>query len=164
MNVSIASVLWICILAAICCPAFAQRGSRGGDVPVQGYTRADGTYVQPYMRSAPDENVYNNWSTSGNYNPYTGQLGTKNPTTTGSSSGSTYPYFVVPTAETMQDQLQSWIGHYSYQLNARFGQPYKTHKQKDGYSVEYTNLNQRIEFFVDQAGVIWKWKTWAYGF
>ena len=46
---------------------------------VRGYTRRDGTYVQPHYRSAPDGNVYNNWSTRGNVNPYTGQPGTVNP-------------------------------------------------------------------------------------
>ncbi len=27
---------------------------------VQGYTRSNGTYVQPYLRSSPDGSVYNN--------------------------------------------------------------------------------------------------------
>lgn len=47
------------------------------DVYVQGYTRKDGTYVQPHYRSAPDGNFNNNWSTEGNINPYTGEVGTK---------------------------------------------------------------------------------------
>ena len=51
----------------------------GRDVYVRGYTRKDGTYVQPHHRSAPDSNPYNNWSTKGNVNPYTGQMGTHNP-------------------------------------------------------------------------------------
>lgn len=37
------------------------------------------TYVQPYMRSAPDNNPYNNYSSKPNYNPYTGKEGTVNP-------------------------------------------------------------------------------------
>ncbi|WP_211219513.1 hypothetical protein [Desulfovibrio aminophilus] len=51
----------------------------GGKVHVNGYYRKDGTYVQPHMRSAPDGNPYNNWSTKGNVNPYTGQPGYKDP-------------------------------------------------------------------------------------
>lgn len=47
------------------------------DVHVRGYTRKDGRYVQPHYRSAPDGNPYNNWSTKGNVNPYTGKPGTK---------------------------------------------------------------------------------------
>ena len=43
---------------------------------VQGYTRRDGTYVQPHFRTDPDSNRLNNWSTQGNVNPHTGQAGT----------------------------------------------------------------------------------------
>ena len=50
-----------------------------GDVYVDGYFRQDGTYVQPHWRSAPDGNPYNNWSTRGNVNPYTGQRGSVSP-------------------------------------------------------------------------------------
>jgi hypothetical protein len=51
------------------------------DVPVRGYTRSDGSYVAPYIRSAPDGNPYNNYSTQDNVNPYTGQRGTRSPYT-----------------------------------------------------------------------------------
>ena len=47
-------------------PAFA-------DTPVNGYTRRDGTYVQPHMRSDRDSSFSNNWSTKGNINPYTNE-------------------------------------------------------------------------------------------
>ncbi|MGB4257893.1 MAG: hypothetical protein WBL15_09365 [Phycisphaerae bacterium] len=47
------------------------------DVPVRGYYRNDGTYVQPHMRSNPDGNPFNNYSTYPNVNPYTGVQGTK---------------------------------------------------------------------------------------
>lgn len=49
------------------------------DVSVRGYTRQDGTYVQPYHRSNPDGNPNNNWSTKGNTNPYTGREGSQQP-------------------------------------------------------------------------------------
>lgn len=48
-----------------------------GPVAVRGYFRSNGTYVQPHYRSAPDGSFYNNWSTYGNVNPYTGEVGTK---------------------------------------------------------------------------------------
>lgn len=47
------------------------------DVHVKGYYRKDGTYVRPHYRSNPDGNFFNNWSTYGNINPYTGKEGTK---------------------------------------------------------------------------------------
>ena len=46
-------------------------------VHVRGYTRKDGTYVAPHYRSNPDGNFWNNWSTIGNVNPYTGKPGTR---------------------------------------------------------------------------------------
>lgn len=47
------------------------------DVNVKGYFRKDGTYVMPHFRSDPDGYFFNNWSTYGNINPYTGEGGTK---------------------------------------------------------------------------------------
>jgi hypothetical protein len=62
--------------------AFAQ-------VPVQGYYKNNGTYVQPYQRSAPNSTPYDNYSTKGNVNPYTNQPGTITPQTyTAPSPGS----------------------------------------------------------------------------
>jgi len=49
----------------------------GKSTHVNGYYKANGTYVQPHYRSAPDNSVNNNWSTKGNVNPYTGKEGTK---------------------------------------------------------------------------------------
>tara|TARA_B100001029_G_scaffold178623_1_gene185840 strand:- start:531 stop:773 length:243 start_codon:yes stop_codon:yes gene_type:complete len=47
------------------------------DTYVSGYYRSDGTYVKPHYRSSPDSYRNNNWSTSGNTNPYTGKQGTR---------------------------------------------------------------------------------------
>jgi len=52
-------------------------GTAFADVSVRGYYRSNGTYVQPHYRSNPDGNVYNNWSTYPNVNPYTGRTGTR---------------------------------------------------------------------------------------
>ena len=49
------------------------------DTYVNGYYRKDGTYVQPHYRSNADSNPWNNYSTKGNTNPYTGQQGTVDP-------------------------------------------------------------------------------------
>ena len=48
---------------------------------VRGYYRRDGTYVQPYYRTNPDGNPYNNYSFPGNYNPNTGRITSGNPDT-----------------------------------------------------------------------------------
>jgi hypothetical protein len=46
-------------------------------VRVRGHYRGNGTYVQPHMRTNPDNSRQNNWSTSPNVNPYTGAFGTR---------------------------------------------------------------------------------------
>ena len=46
-----------------------------GDVAVRGYYRSNGTYVPPHMRSRQDYAFSNNWTTTGNVNPYTGRKG-----------------------------------------------------------------------------------------
>ena len=46
-------------------------------VHVNGYNKSNGTYVAPHYRSSPNNTKSDNWSTYGNINPYTGELGTK---------------------------------------------------------------------------------------
>jgi uncharacterized protein YdeI (BOF family) len=50
-------------------------GSNPSSHAVQGYTRSNGTYVQPYHATNPDSTQRNNYGTSGNYNPYNGSSG-----------------------------------------------------------------------------------------
>lgn len=49
------------------------------DTYVRGHYRNNGTYVQPHYRTAPNNNIYDNYSTKGNINPYTGKAGTVDP-------------------------------------------------------------------------------------
>lgn len=44
-------------------------------VRVRGYPRRDGIYVQPHYRSNPNKFKFDNWSSRGNSNPYTGKRG-----------------------------------------------------------------------------------------
>jgi len=44
-------------------------------VKVDGYYRSDGTYVNPYYRTAPNKTNKDNFSTRGNVNPYTDKSG-----------------------------------------------------------------------------------------
>jgi hypothetical protein len=62
------------------------------DTYVRGYTRSDGTYVQPHYRSDPDGDPFNNYSSRGNTNPYTGQRGTVDPFKAPSKPYGTSPY------------------------------------------------------------------------
>jgi len=72
------------------------------DQNVSGYYRSNGTYVQPYVRSSPDNTVTNNYSYQGNTNPYTGQTGT-NPYTHDLTS----PNYTGPNS-------QGQVGHSGY--------------------------------------------------
>lgn len=47
------------------------------DTYVDGYTKANGTYVEGHYRSSPNDTVSDNYSTDGNENPYTGEEGNR---------------------------------------------------------------------------------------
>jgi len=49
------------------------------DVWVRPYVRSDGTMVQGHWQSAPNGTPYDNYSTRGHINPYTGREGTVQP-------------------------------------------------------------------------------------
>lgn len=59
----IAAVAVLLIAASV--PAEARGFRFGGGVHVGGYTRQNGTYVQPHTRSAPDGTRANNWTVVG---------------------------------------------------------------------------------------------------
>lgn len=47
---------------------------------VKGYYKpSSGKYIQPHYRTSPNKSRFDNWSTKGNYNPYTGKKGTTSP-------------------------------------------------------------------------------------
>lgn len=69
----------IIAFAALAGPAAAQYGSNSNDHSVTGHYRSDGSYVQPHHRTNPNNSTYDNYGSSGNYNPYTGQTGSRYP-------------------------------------------------------------------------------------
>ena len=69
MKLLVATSIFLSLMDA----AFAQ-------VRVDGHTRKDGTYVARHYRSQPDNSYNNNWTTSPNRNPYTGEKGSSQPT------------------------------------------------------------------------------------
>lgn len=68
-RIIVASMLSVASLSAIA----------AGSNHVDGYTRRDGTYVEPHRRTNPDNSRTNNWSSEGNINPYNGREGTVDP-------------------------------------------------------------------------------------
>jgi hypothetical protein len=71
MKKTIAMLLTVVLVFVMLLPCFASTY-------VKGYYRSNGTYVAPHYRSSPNSTKLDNWSTKGNYNPYTGKTGTKN--------------------------------------------------------------------------------------
>lgn len=63
------------IIASLALTLLATAANAGQYV--NGYTRSDGTYVQGHYRSSPNSYQYDNYGTSGNSNPYTGERGTR---------------------------------------------------------------------------------------
>ena len=96
MKIALAAVLCLLILGAF-------GIAWAADTYVNGYFRQDGTYVQPHYRSAPDGNVWNNYSTRGNVNPYTGKPGTVDPYRVPGNSSDTM----------IQPRSNSWGGGYN---------------------------------------------------
>ncbi|MCK1343104.1 MULTISPECIES: hypothetical protein [unclassified Bradyrhizobium] len=54
-------------------------GSNPSTHTSSGYTRSTGTYVAPYVATNPNGTQRDNFGTSGNYNPSTGQTGHRTP-------------------------------------------------------------------------------------
>lgn len=69
----------IALVVGLIVGALVVQVAHAKDVFVQGHVRSDGTYVQPHYRLAPDHSQYNNYGSQGNYNSYTGQQGTVQP-------------------------------------------------------------------------------------
>lgn len=70
MKKLIFGILAIAILTAFSTEAFAYRYTGG-------HYRKSGAYVQPYRSSTPDGARWNNWSSRGNTNPFTGKRGSR---------------------------------------------------------------------------------------
>lgn len=58
---------------------YLGTGSNPNSHPVQGYTTNSGTYVAPHQQTNPNNTQRDNYSATGNVNPYTGAVGTRNP-------------------------------------------------------------------------------------
>jgi hypothetical protein len=75
---------WIlaAVLALAATGASAQyygTGSNPNSHPVQGHITSSGTYVPPHQQTNPNSIQSDNYSATGNVNPYTGTVGTRTP-------------------------------------------------------------------------------------
>jgi hypothetical protein len=58
---------------------YLGTGSNPSSHSVQGHITSSGTYVQPHQATNPNSTERDNYSATGNVNPYTGAVGTRNP-------------------------------------------------------------------------------------
>jgi hypothetical protein len=67
------------MLAATAAQAqYFGTGSNPSTHSSSGYTTNRGTYVQPYVATNPNSTQRDNFGATGNVNPYTGAVGTRN--------------------------------------------------------------------------------------
>ena len=73
-------IVFACLLFVLIVPiAQAKKGGTGAGAShsVNGYTKKNGTYVQPHKSTNPNQTQRDNWSSKPNVNPYNGRQGTK---------------------------------------------------------------------------------------
>ncbi|MBK8611865.1 MAG: hypothetical protein IPL84_18525 [Chitinophagaceae bacterium] len=96
------------------------------DTYVNGYYKKNGTYVQPHFKTAPNNSMFDNYSTKGNYNPYTGKPGWIDPYSKVSSSYySAIPYSYRPSYEKLFLYLNKKDSHNYFKIVDAFDYQYK---------------------------------------
>lgn len=68
------------VLALLIGVLFLSASAEARTTRVRGYLKSStGRYVAPHYKTTPNRSRFDNFSTKGNYNPYTGKKGTVNP-------------------------------------------------------------------------------------
>lgn len=77
MKLILASI--VATVGLVVSPTYAKKtgSDNGGSHSVKGHVKKDGTYVQPYRATNPNNTQRDNWSSKPNVNPNTGKPGTK---------------------------------------------------------------------------------------
>lgn len=84
----------ITLLTTVALASALLATSASADTYVRGYYRADGTYVPPHYRSDANRIWQDNWSVSGNRNPYTGERRTRRRSRRPTLGSSPQPRFI----------------------------------------------------------------------
>ena len=83
---------------------FAVGTALAADQSLNGYYRKDGTYVQPYYRSTPNNSLYDNYSSKGIMNPWTGERGSeRNEYSTPPVYNQSSPFYTPPQTAPLYD-------------------------------------------------------------
>lgn len=96
------------------------------NVYVNGYYKKNGTYIQPHFKTAPNSSMFDNYSTKGNFNPYTGKPGWIDPYSKVSSSYyGAIPYSYRPTYENLFVYLNKKDSYNYFKIVETFDYQYK---------------------------------------
>ncbi|MBR2118455.1 MAG: hypothetical protein IJ935_07255 [Afipia sp.] len=75
----VAATIALLIIGSAAAEARGGGRSSGGSHSIRGHFRSSGTYVAPSGARNPNRTQFDNYGTRGNYNPYSGRIGTKTP-------------------------------------------------------------------------------------
>jgi hypothetical protein len=156
-------LLLVFLFAFLTVFCFAQTNSN--HVRVSGYYRSNGTYVQPYFRTAPNSTNRDNFSTRGNVNPYTGKPGWVAPdnqyntfyynTYTYTPPKASVPTTVSPPQLTYKDRtyIEDEHGNYSCYLKINDKRTYDIYDMKDNLILHLV-INHRGDWRIfDSNGI-----------
>jgi hypothetical protein len=114
-----------------------------GQVHVKGYTKSNGTYVEPHTRSSPNSSPYDNYSYPGNTNPYTGKIATGNPDT----------YIKNNSKNSEPSTSDIWVEGY-YKSDGTYVTGYYSSKPNYNSSSLYNQESSNSEIFHRQISLI----------
>lgn len=148
------------LLVVLLCFAVASLDAK--DVHVKGYTRKDGTYVAPHVRTSPNKTKSDNYSTKGNMNPYTGKVGTKPrddeaKSTTTSAPSTSRKGAEISKTHTGDSKIVGWVavqsGMAEAELRRQLGSPQEVEGRAD---FEIWTYPTGIVFVKEGKVVAWK--------
>ena len=113
--------------------------SVSADCYVSGYYTSRGTWVNGYYRTCADNNMWNNYSTKGNYNPYTGRKGYIDPYESYRSSGDSYRSPYNSGYNSYRSGLGYSSGYGSYRSSYNSG--YNSYRSGSRYSSGYNSYD-----------------------
>ena len=144
---------------------FAQTNTK--HIRISGYYKKNGTYVQPYFRTAPNSTNRDNYSTKGNVNPYTGKSGWIEPDSkyntlyyntysySHQKTISNYPSNLnLPIKDKNRTYIQDESGKYTYYLTIEDERTFKIFDMKDSL-VMYLVINHRGDWRIFDSNMIY---------
>lgn len=150
------------LTTCLCQNLFSQT-----DIFINGYFKKNGTYVQPHFKTAPNSSMFDNYSTKGNYNPYTGKPGWIDPY---EKLSSTYLFSIPKIDRYNYDKLVIYLNnkdakkyfkildHFDFEYNLFFTALFKMNNNeiKEANKI-FDNLRRNINYseFVIQESNYW---------